>query len=74
MNHILRAAALKANAIQMGSPDNPLIFVGVSAGTPNLVIERGVMDNLVSSDRFKFACFTSTLNNFSFSDADFLKS
>lgn len=45
---MLKAAALKANAIQMGSADNPVVFVGVSAGNPNQVIERGVMDNLVS--------------------------
>ena len=48
LSHVLKAAALKANAIQMGTPDNPLIFAGVSGGSPNQVIERGVMDNLVS--------------------------
>ena len=46
--HILNAPALKANAIQMGSPADPIVFVGVSAGQPKQVIERGVMDNLVT--------------------------
>ena len=51
----MKAPALKANAIQMGTPDNPVVFVGVSAGNPNQVIERGVMDNLVSSE-FRYRC------------------
>ncbi|XP_063686393.1 neurobeachin-like protein 2 [Bolinopsis microptera] len=51
LSHVLNAPALKANAIQMGAPENPLIFAGVSGGSPNQVIERGVMDNLVTISR-----------------------
>lgn len=51
LSRVLLAAALKANAIQMGSPDNPVVFVGVSAGNRGHVIERGVMDSLVTVSR-----------------------
>eukprot|EP00116_Pleurobrachia_bachei_P003184 sb/3463446/ len=46
--HILKAPALKANAIQIGTDDNPIVFVGVSGSTGSQVIERGVMDNLIT--------------------------
>lgn len=48
ISQVVRAPALRANALQIGTNEDPVVFVGVVAAVKGTVLEKGVMDKIIT--------------------------